>query len=269
MQVACSTICYKNHAWPEVLDAMAADGWRNVELVAIPGWIHIDVVQTDANTLVKEMTKRGLVLSAIHAGALMGTDRLASMCQLSYMRAAIDLLEEAGAAQLVFTGGKRANENLDDFVSALAQLAEHLDGTSVKIGLENHYNNCIETIDDYDYIFARIDHPQIGIAADFGHFNSSKVDAAELLRKHAHRINHVHVKDHVGTASVRLGAGEVDIPALLAILRGIGYQRSLSVELEVQDEENLRSYAREALEYLSNVSACVGLGLGSTPQQHT
>ena len=34
MDITCSSICYMNHKWPGVLDRIAEDGWKNVELVA-------------------------------------------------------------------------------------------------------------------------------------------------------------------------------------------------------------------------------------------
>ena len=167
-------------------------------------------------------------------------------------------MQEMGADQLVFTGGARDEENLDDLVSVVEQLAEYVEGTSVKVGLENHYQNRIETLEDYDYIFSRIGHPQIGMTADWGHFNSSKVDTAALLRKYASRLFHVHVKDHLGTVSMPLGQGEVDIPGLVGVLKDIGFDRAVSVELEVEDTENLDRYAAEALTYLTAVAERVG-----------
>lgn len=254
MQIACSTICYMNHQWPEILDVIARHGWKNVELVAIPGWMHVDIVQTGAKDIVSEMEKRGLRLQALHTGALSGAGPLGPIYELSYMRGAVNVLEQAGADQLVFTGGPRERSKLEDLVAALEQLAPDLDRASVKLGLENHYTNRIETIEDYDFIFSKIDHPQIGVTADFGHFHSSGVDTAALLRKFADKLFHVHIKDHVGTVSMPFGQGDVDIPSLLRILKEIGYGRAISAELEVEDRENLDQYAAEARVYLNKLN---------------
>ena len=51
MQITCCSICYMDHEWPGVLDKIAGDGWKSVELVAIPGWFHVDVTAIDAQTI--------------------------------------------------------------------------------------------------------------------------------------------------------------------------------------------------------------------------
>ena len=258
MHITCCSICYMGHKWPAVLDKIAEDGWKNVELVAIPGWIHVDLNTVDPRMIAREIARRGLTLRAIHSGGQTGSNKEAAAAQLAYHRKAIEALVEAGADQLVFTGGAREHEPLDDLIAALQQLVNMVEGKPVRIGLENHYQNRIETAEDYDHIFSRIDHPQIGMTADWGHFNSSNVDTAALMRKYADRLVHVHVKDHLGTVSMPLGQGEVDIPELVGVLKEIGYDRAVSVELEVEDQENLDQYAAEALAYLTEITAAAG-----------
>jgi sugar phosphate isomerase/epimerase len=63
----------------------------------------------------------------------------------------------------------------------------------------------------------------------------------------------VHVKDHIGTQSVDLGRGEVDLRGYIEALDAIDYQGALAVELEVADPENLPRYCAEAYEYLSGL----------------
>lgn len=259
MKIVCSSICYEKKRWPQVLDAVAQDGWKHVELVSVPGWITVDVTAVKAKDLQKEFSSRGLSLYAVHAGLICGKNGLAAMYQMPYYRAAVDLLAEMGADQLVFTGTGRADDDLDDLVRSLEKVARMLEGTPVKLGLENHYQNRVETIEDYDYILQRIDHPQIGITADFGHFNSSKVDTAALLRKHAKKIVHTHIKDHQGTQSVRLGEGEVDLLAHVKLLKELGYTRGLSVELEVAPDVDLDKAAADARKYMDKLVGDAGV----------
>jgi len=53
--------------------------------------------------------------------------------------------------------------------------------------------------------------------------------------------------------SVGIGRGEIDLAAEIAALREIDYQGGLTVELEVEDPENLPRYAEEAYIYVSGL----------------
>jgi len=55
------------------------------------------------------------------------------------------------------------------------------------------------------------------------------------------------VKDHIGTRSVPIGAGEVDLRGYIEALHAIGYEGALAVELEVEDPENLPRYVAEPI----------------------
>jgi sugar phosphate isomerase/epimerase len=156
MNLAFCGICYMTHPWPSYLDLAAADGWRNHELAAIPGAFHIDAYEIDAKAIAKELRARDITLRAIHTGGLNTHVPEVRGKQMAYNKHVIGLLEELGADQLVFTGGPRDQEDLNEFVKAVEQITGFLDGTRVKLGLENHYGNRIEKAEDYDFLFSRI-----------------------------------------------------------------------------------------------------------------
>ena len=112
----------------------------------------MDVCQIEGKKLAKAVTDRGLKLYAIHVGTLHGSNRSAAMYQLLYIKRAIDVLADAGADQLVFTGWPREGEKPEDLVAPLENVLAHMEKTPVKLGLENHYKNRIETIEDFDYL---------------------------------------------------------------------------------------------------------------------
>jgi sugar phosphate isomerase/epimerase len=70
------------------------------------------------------------------------------------------------------------------------------------------------------------------------------------MHRYPERIYNFHVKDHVGTQSVPLGTGEIDLHGYIEELNAIGYEGPLAVELEVIDPENLPLYCSEAFLYL-------------------
>jgi L-ribulose-5-phosphate 3-epimerase UlaE len=86
-------------------------------------------------------------------------------------------------------------------------------------------------MEDYDRIFDEIHHPCVGICVDTGHFHSAKVDTIGLIEKYHNRIYDVHLKDHIGTQSVAIGHGEVDLPAIFSALKEIVYESTITLEL--------------------------------------
>lgn len=154
---------------------------------------------------------------------------------------------------LVFSGGKRQTDGLKHTLAGLNKLAESIADLPVKVALEPHTGSQFQNEADYDEIFDHITTKQIGITIDTGHFHVAGVDWKALIRKYPDRIYNVHVKDHIGSQSVPIGEGEVDMPGLLHELRAINYRGPLAVELEVEDPENLPRYVADAYQYLSGL----------------
>lgn len=154
---------------------------------------------------------------------------------------------------VVITGGKRQEGGLQATIAGLRALLPLVAGSSVRLALEPHYRSQIESRQDYDTILHEIDSPQVGITVDCGHLHSAGVDWRSLIRDYASRVINVHLKDHIGTQSVPIGRGEIDLRALVTELHTTGYDGALAVELEVVDPENLLCYCAEAHAYLSRL----------------
>ena len=170
-----------------------------------------------------------------------------------------DLLLNAEAAVkldcplLVFSGGKRQAEGLKHTLAGLDKLAGVIADLPVKVALEPHVGSQFQNEADYEEIFAHVTTKQIGITIDTGHFHEVGVDWKGLIRKYHDRIYNVHVKDHVGSQSVPIGEGDIDMPGLIHELRMIDYRGPLALELEVEDPENLPRYVSDAYQYLSGL----------------
>jgi sugar phosphate isomerase/epimerase len=161
--------------------------------------------------------------------------------------------EELGSPLVVISGGKRQPGGIEATIAGIAALLDAVADSPVRLALEPHYGSQIQGTGDYDAILAEITSPQVGITIDTGHFHSAGVDWGPFIRKYAGRIWNIHVKDHVGTQSVALGQGEVDLRGYIRELDAIDYQGALAVELEVEDPENLPRYCAEAYEYLDEL----------------
>jgi len=166
-----------------------------------------------------------------------------------YLRAA----RELNVNTVVSTDGLRVAGGLDMILVCLDKLIPFIEKLNIKIGLEPHYKNRLEQIADYEYIFGKLDHPNIGLCPDTGQFYSAGVNTIEIINKWPHKIFHVHIKDHVGTQSVRFGHGEIDNFSIIKKLKKVGYNGFLSVELEVKDKSATLDYIVEAREYLEDI----------------
>jgi len=169
--------------------------------------------------------------------AELGAEHVAMSAQV-----AVDL----GCNRIVQTGGERREGGLVQTVEGLHRLLDRIEGFPVRVCLEPHVGSQILTREDFDTLMDELDTDRVGITVDTGHFHAGRVDWISLIRAHAERIYNVHLKDHVGKQSVPIGRGEIDLQALVSVLREVDYQGPLAVELEVEDPENLPQYIQEA-----------------------
>ena len=161
---------------------------------------------------------------------------------------------ELGCERIVQTGGRpRSEGGIQWTITGLRRLLALTDDLPIKICLEPHMRSQILYAEDYDAIFEQLDTPKLGITVDTGHFHAAGVDWKALIRKYPDRTYNVHLKDHIGSQSVAIGRGEIDLPGLVAVLDEVGYQGPLALELEVEDPENLHRYVAEAYTYMTRL----------------
>ena len=158
-----------------------------------------------------------------------------------------------GSPLVVITGRPRTDSGLEPTIAGIKALLPLIENKSIKLALEPHFGSQIQNIEDYDAIFDQIESLQVGITLDSGHFHSADVDWRRLIHRYPERIYNFHVKDHIGTQSVPLGTGEIDLRGYIEELHSIGYTGALAVELEVVDPENLPRYCADAFIYLRNL----------------
>jgi len=252
-EICCSTVCYSHLPVSEALRKISAVGFRSLELLAIKGWVHVDVEEISPKEIEELCSEYGLSLVALHAGGLdASTDESLSKSS-AYIRSVIDCAKELNVDRVVFTGGRRTEGALDRFVAGLEKLAQYAEDRKVKIFIENHYQNQIETVEDMKRIMQAIQSPYVGLTVDTGHFTASRVPLSKVLQELGPWIRHVHVKDHVGTQSVGLGRGETDNEGFVKGLKRLGYAGYLSMELEVEDRENIDLYMQEGYQYMERL----------------
>ncbi|MEM7034822.1 MAG: sugar phosphate isomerase/epimerase, partial [Chloroflexota bacterium] len=203
-------------------------------------WVNTDELLCQANAV-------GLTQCTEVYGPAFPTDSIqAAQDAAKNLVLLFDLAEKLGSPLVVISGRKRTDMGLEATIAGIEALLPLIEDRPVKLALEPHYGAQIQYLEDYDAIFERIKTPQIGITLDSGHFHAAGVDWQNVIDKYTDRIYNFHVKDHIGTQSVAIGAGEVDLKAYISALHEINYEGALAVELEVEDFENLIRYGTEA-----------------------
>jgi len=162
------------------------------------------------------------------------------------------LAERLHCPLVVFSGGRRHEGGLEASIAGIKALLPLIEDMPVKMALEPHYHSQYQDAEDYDVIFSVIDHPKVGITIDTGHFHSAGVDTKAFIRKYADKVWNVHLKDHVGTESVAIGKGEINLRGIFETLHEVDYEGPIALE-EVRDKENLPRYVAEAYTYLKNM----------------
>ena len=263
MRSAINTVCLADFPWDEALVACKTAGFSRIELLAVPGWAHVDAGTADAETLLAKATRLGIEYAGLHAGGIDGTSEQTLTDSLGYLQHGLDLAGKLGCARLVFTGAWAPDLTPADRSAVLARIARGLLTLSapatergIQICLENHCGCQVESLEDYLAIFAALpaDSP-IAATVDTGHFTASHIDPVSVVQGLGGRIGNVHVKDHIGHASVGLGYGETDNATVVHALKAQGYAGDLTVELEVHDRENALRYVREAYPYMEALLA--------------
>ncbi|NQU76590.1 MAG: sugar phosphate isomerase/epimerase [Planctomycetes bacterium] len=216
----------------------------------VPQWV-------DAEKINRLATEAGLVgVTEVYAGGIPTDSVKAAEIYVHYsLIHSFCLAERLNCPLVVFTGGVRreGKKGLEASVAGLRTLLPLIEEMPVKLALEPHYLSQYQDEADYDYIFERIDNPKLGITVDTGHFHAAGVDTKALIRKYARKIWNIHLKDHVGTQSVAIGAGEIDLEGIFRTLNEINYDGALALEIEPEDTDNLPRYVTEAYEYLQKL----------------
>jgi sugar phosphate isomerase/epimerase len=262
MKLAINTVCLHNHSFDDAMPICAAAGFKNIELLAVPGWKHVEAGKVSARELLDKAAALGVRYSGVHAGGIGGADDQEEQQTLAYIEKAIVLAKDIGAGHIVFSGcgwpkeltPARREAICRRIGRALKGLLPKLADANIPVALENHYGCQIETVQDYLWAFeAAGDSPLIGVTLDTGHFTSSNVDLLEAVRVLGGRTVNVHIKDHIGTQSVALGTGQTDNGALVRALKQLGYEGPLTCELEVADYENIVSHVNDARPYMEKL----------------
>ncbi len=210
------------------------------------------VIETGARYLLDPRTKHEPTLVT---AAAEGRDR-----RVAFLCRALDVAARLGSETMSFWAGvpkpgidrEAALAWLDN---GLARVLDHAEAVGVEASFEPEPGMLIETVGDYATLAER--HPRLRLALDTGHcLVTQDIDPAQAIRDQADRIGTVAIEDmrRGDHSHLPFGEGDMDMPAVLAALKDIGFTRLVCVELS---RESPRAHAAipESIAYLRRIAA--------------
>ncbi|HEX3999257.1 MAG TPA: sugar phosphate isomerase/epimerase family protein [Pirellulales bacterium] len=137
-------------------------------------------------------------------------------------------------------------------IDGLAPVCDYASRQGVIVAFEPEPGMFIDTMDRFEQLLARFDHPALRLTIDLGHLHcQGETPIGEQLRRWASRLVNVHIEDMRAGVHEHLmfGEGEIEFPPIFAALREIDYRGLVQVELSRHSHEG-PSAGRRAMEFL-------------------
>ena len=132
---------------------------------------------------------------------------------------------------------RQRQENLISCVNAVAARAVD-QGLSCSYHPNSPEGSVIRLEDDYKILFDELDSGVVGFAPDTGHIARGGMDVIKILKTYRPLIKHVHFKDITAAGGwAAMGAGIIDFPAIVTMLRDSAYRGWIMIEEESPEAE--------------------------------
>lgn len=241
-----------DHRLDEALELLAGEGYDGVALTL--DHHHLDPLASDLSSRVDAVRRRvralGLAITIETGGRFVldprrkheptllsneGRER-----RLALLRRAVDIGGDLGAEAVSFWSGSpppgtEEREAWDRLVEGCANLVEHATARGIPLGFEPEPGMLVDRIATWEALASELgDPPGFGVTVDVGHCQCSEDEPiADLVRRVASRLVHVHIEDMRRGVHEHLdfGEGEIDFPPVLAALAEVDYRGLISVEL--------------------------------------
>jgi inosose dehydratase len=159
--------------------------------------------------------------------------------EMHRIRSACELASTFGASRLVVGGGARrasgtTAEDYDRLGAALDSVVDLAAEYGLDASYHPHLSTIVESPDELDRLMERT---RIGFCPDTAHLAAGGGDPAQLIRRYADRLRHVHLKD-IALETLQflpLGQGDLDFPDIVRAVQEADYDSWLVVELDAYD----------------------------------
>jgi inosose dehydratase len=181
-----------------------------------------------------------LELVGVYAGANFIYPEILSE-ELGKIEEAARLGARLGASHLVVGGGAvRARGVEERDYQLLGEGLERVVDIASQQGLipsfHPHLGTCAISPEQIARTF---EHTSIGFCPDTAHLEAGGGDPAELMKTFSDRLTYVHFKDYADGSFLPLGRGNQNFGAMIQVLKEIGYDGWITVELDSFDQPAL------------------------------
>ncbi len=204
--------------------------FKNVEFNT---WFGRNLTPAGLESIAERCRKHGLKPISVQGTAFGAGGRVVT--DVGHKLWCMEAARRLGCRRVKFTGAKRGTQGgLDNVIETLKELAPAAEAMDMLVLVENHAENNIENIEDYDKIFGAIPSPNVGMCMDNAHFNGANVDLFEVIDRFHSRILHIDLKETERKGIhkvVRFGEGVTDNQGVIERMLDHGYEGYLVVEM--------------------------------------
>lgn len=227
-----------------------ADGWRREaeRVAALLSSLDLgSVVETGARYLLDARDK--------HEPTLVTADPNGRAKRVRFLQRCVDVAGVLGSETVSFWAGVPKpgidrTEALDWLDQGLAEVCAYAEQAGVTVSLEPEPGMLVETVGDYQRLASF--HPTLRLALDTGHcLVTQDVEPQDAVRTYATKLGTVAIEDMRRGDHTHLpfGQGDMDVPAVLSALHGIGWKGLVCVELS-RESPRAHQAIPEAIAYL-------------------
>jgi sugar phosphate isomerase/epimerase len=255
-KLAFSSNAYLRYSFPEAARRIRAAGYQGVELLAdVPHAWPVFLLEEQKQAIRHALAETGLALANINAFMMNAVadprqpywhpswiepDRHYRQVRIAHTLRALQLAQELGAPSIStepggpLEPGQSWHQALDIFLESLAPVAEWAERLGVQLLVEPEPGLLIENADQFEEFMDRVASPAVGLNCDIGHFYCVGEEPAQVIRRLARYIRHVHLEDIPANRRHQHlipGDGAIDFASVFVALAEIGYQGWITVEL--------------------------------------
>lgn len=269
MRLGYNTNGFTCHRLRDALEVIAGLGFRAVALTLDHGALdpYDDATPERAESIAAWLAEHDL-LPIVETGArfildpwrlhwptLLSPNPTQRHRRIDFLKRSIDLAVRLGAPVVSFcTGTAETDEPLDALddrlVGGLRVLARYAAERDVVLALEPEPTMYVHDMVGYRRIQEKVGEPWVRLTLDVGHAHLTEDSAVETVRRFFREIVNVHLEGMHRFRHEHLlpGEGDLDLPAVIAVLREGGYKGSANLELSRHAHMAVEA-ARRAVEF--------------------
>ena len=240
----------------DILDVMKDTGFIGLRLTQFPQILK--TYDITAAQMEKETSRRGCKIVTISFnGPAQDPARRSEV--IANAKAAMNFLKEFGAHHLVVFSPNRRDGAAPGAFQAMCECFNEIGSAAREMGfyagLHNHVGQIVQNPDEVDRCMAMTDPKLFYFSPDTAHLHLAGCDVVKTLEKHKLRLMLADYKDAKRLPSAKpdtfdresifdLGDGEIDFPGCHRVLKSIGFDGWLIVDLDIARQGPRASYER-------------------------